>query len=677
MVSDPNFLPQVHASSGSLVCLADPGFTITPNTNACPATAPTFAGPNATSVGEQLRVNVNVNNTGPWNGFDITILADHTKLRPFGVDLSHSMLPSPSISNECIGGIVVQGVCPSHVAGNPDGIQLGVGSSQFPNCFPSCFGTVFTAIYMIVGNTTGTSLSFQTGCGSLTSIPPLCVVLTSGGSVNVPVSQLQTATYSTNSAAPFTPFIKLKPTPLVLSFTQGTAGPTTNSNVTMSELNGFSCGGINCVTLTAIKPAASGLSVSLNITQLSDPPSNGVKITVTTAIFTPAGIFTLYILAAPATSPSLQPSVGTTYLGALTNITITVVGSSNFAMAANPATVITSIGTAGTSTIQVAGGKIFTGVVGLSPTISPLTGMTCSVNPTSLTSSTSPWLMTSLLSCTAATGGTYTVTVTGTYSTITHTTQVTFITPSFSLTSTPTSLTILAGQTGTTTLNVQSVNGFSGTVALSTSITPSCANCASLSPTNVNVATGGTNSSTLSVTLPQSAAGSYVVTVTGSSGPITQTVQVTVSSGSAKIVIVSVTPSPTSPVAGQTVTFTVKLNNTGTLLGNFSVWIDWGSMRVTTPINDTIGPGSTKVETLTWDTTGYAAGSDTITIVLATTGGNNGPGSQLSGQTLSLAAAPPPLFNTTTLAIIGAAAVVAAIVVVALFLRRRNRTRIV
>jgi len=619
-------------------------------------------------------VNINVNNTSSLNGFDITILADHTKLQPFGIDLSSGMLPTAGISKECIGGISVQGTCPPQAAGNPDSIQLGVGGSLFtPN--PS-FGVLFTVIYTVVGNTTGTGFSFQRGCGNATSLPPLCVTLTSGGFTAVPANAVETASYHTSSATPFTPFIKLKPKPLVLNFTQGTAGQA-NSNVTMIELNGFSCGGVNCVTLSTIKPAATGLTISTNTTQLSDPPSNGVKITVTTNIFTPAGIFTLYVLAAPATSAALQPALGPTYLSALTNITLTVVGSSNFAMASNPANVITSIGTAGTSTIQVAGGKIFTGVVGLSTTIIPSTGMTCSVNPTSLTSSTSPWLMTSVLSCTATTGGTYTVTVTGTYSTITHTTQVTFITPSFSLTSTPTSLTVLAGQTGTTALNLQSVNGFSGTVALSTSITPSCANCASLSPTDVNVATGGTNSSTLSVTLPQNAAGSYVVKVTGTSGPITQTVQVTISSGSAKIVIVSVTPSSTSPVAGQTVTFTVKLNNTGTLLGNFSVWINWGSTRVTTPINDTIGPGSTKVETLTWDTTGFAAGSDTITVVLATPGGNNGPGSQLSSQTLSLAAAPPPLFNTTTLAIIGAAAVVAAIVVVALLLRRRNRTRIV
>lgn len=650
--------------------MADPGFAITPAVNACPATAPTFNGPNATSSGAQLRVNINVNNTGGINGFDITILADHTKLQPFGIDLTSSELTPVSISNECIGGIVVQGACPAQAAGNPDSIQLGVSGA-----FNANPGILFTAIYTIVGNTTGTSFSFQTGCGSQTSLPPLCVVITAGGSVNVPVSSVSTAMYRTSSAAPFSPFFTLKQRPLVLNFTQGTAG-TGNSNVTLTELNGFSCGGVNCVTVSTIKPSAAGLSVSTNVTSLTDPPGNAVKISVATNAFTPAGIFTIYLQAAPATPAASQPAVGTTYIGAITNVTVTIVSSSNFAMAANPVSVIDSIGTTATSTIQVAGGKIFTGLVGLSTTISPATGLTCSINPNSLTSSTAPWLKTALLSCSSTIGGSYSVTVTGMYSTITHTIQVTFITPTFTLTPTPTSLTILAGQAGTVTINIKSINGFSGTVALSTSILPSCNTCLALSPANVILLSGRTNSSTLTMTLPQNAAGSYVITITAISGSVTQMAQVTISTGSANITIVSVTSSPTTPIVGDMVTFTVKLNNTGTLLGNFTVWINWGTTKVTRPFNDTLAPGPAKTESLSWDTTGYAAGSFPITVVVSTPGSNNGPGSQLTGQTLALGPAPPPLFNTTTLAIIGAAAVVVVIALAAVLLQRRNRTRI-
>jgi hypothetical protein len=607
------------------------------------------------------------------NGFDITLITDHTKLQPFGVDLSSSMLATDSISTECIAGLAAIGSCGNQALYNLDTIQVGLGGAAFtPN--PS-FGVLFTAIFNIVGNTTSASIGFRTGCGSLTSLPPLCVTLTSGGSVNVVVQAVQTATYTTSTSSPFQPFFALTTKPLVLNYTAGTVGTGANSVITMAEFNGFSCGGLNCITLSYIKPAAAGLTIGLNPTQISDAPSNTATLSVNIAAITPAGIYTIYIVGVPGTGAN-GPSPGTTYLGAVTNVTLTVVPSSNFAMTSSPSTIITMIGTPGTSTIIVAGGKIFTGIVSLTTSITPSTGLACTMSPTTVTSTNSPWLKKSLLSCTSTTGGTFSVTVTGTSGFITQTATVAFITPSFSLTASPTSLTIKPGLSSTSTISLQSVSGFSGTVILSASVTPAGAG-ESLSLTSATLTPGGTNSSVLTTTIPPTAAGIYTVTVTGVSGSITQTASVVVSTGAANIVITSITQSPSSPTAGQIVTFTVKLNNTGAAAGNFSLWINWGSVKVAGPLNDTIPSGQAKTVTLTWDTTGYAAASNPILAVLSTAGGNNGPSSQLSGQSLPLAAAPPPIFSTTVIAVIAGVIAVAAIALAIILLRRRKTTKIV
>jgi LPXTG-motif cell wall-anchored protein len=95
-------------------------------------------------------------------------------------------------------------------------------------------------------------------------------------------------------------------------------------------------------------------------------------------------------------------------------------------------------------------------------------------------------------------------------------------------------------------------------------------------------------------------------------------------------------------------------------------------MKVAGPVNDTIPAGQTKTETLTWDTTGFSAGSNTIVAVLSTAGGLNGPSSQANGKSVALAAAPPPLTGSQ-IAIIGGIIAAIAVVVLALVLLRRRK----
>lgn len=116
-------------------------------------------------------------------------------------------------------------------------------------------------------------------------------------------------------------------------------------------------------------------------------------------------------------------------------------------------------------------------------------------------------------------------------------------TPDFGVTSNPTSLTISQGASGTTAVTLNSLNGFAGTVNLSATVSPSGPQ-ASLNPASISLSTGGSASSTLTVSTSSSgyystpvAQGSYTVNVGASSGSQSHSTSV--------MLIVGSTSSPT------------------------------------------------------------------------------------------------------------------------------------
>src|SRR5256884_61471 len=105
--------------------------------------------------------------------------------------------------------------------------------------------------------------------------------------------------------------------------------------------------------------------------------------------------------------------------------------------------------------------------------------------------------------------------------------------PDFSISATPASLSIQIGSSGTSTIALTSLNGFAGTIGLSTSI--ACSGLclvyptATLNPTSVTLTSGGSGVSTLTVaTSVLTTPGTYTITITATSGSITHTVTVTV-----------------------------------------------------------------------------------------------------------------------------------------------------
>jgi subtilase family serine protease len=132
-------------------------------------------------------------------------------------------------------------------------------------------------------------------------------------------------------------------------------------------------------------------------------------------------------------------------------------------------------------------------------------------------------------------------------------------TPSFTLSDSPSSLTITQGSSGTSTITVTDVNGFSGSVTLAASGLPSGV-----------TATFGTNPTTgtsvLTLTASATATtGTSTVTITGTSGSLTATTTVSLTVNSSATPAFSVSASPTSVTVtqGSSGTSTITVTSTG------------------------------------------------------------------------------------------------------------------
>jgi subtilase family serine protease len=132
-------------------------------------------------------------------------------------------------------------------------------------------------------------------------------------------------------------------------------------------------------------------------------------------------------------------------------------------------------------------------------------------------------------------------------------------TPSFTLSDSPTSLTITQGSSGTSTITVHDVNGFSGSVTLAASGLPSGVTAAfGTNPT--------TGTSVLTLTASATATtGTSTVTITGTSGSLTATTTLALTVNSSATPAFSVSASPTSVTVtqGTSGTSTITVTSTG------------------------------------------------------------------------------------------------------------------
>jgi subtilase family serine protease len=333
-------------------------------------------------------------------------------------------------------------------------------------------------------------------------------------------------------------------------------------------------------TLTTSAAALTVVQSTTGTASITVAPSNGfnaaVALTVSglpsgvTASFSPASTTTastLSFVASASATAGAATVIVTGKSGSLTatvNIALTVATPASFSIATSTPTLSVVEGASAPSTITVTPKSGFTGKVTLTTSVLPA-GVTVSFDASVATFSATA----------AAAVGTTTVTVTGTSGTMSASATIGLTVkagPSFTIAAAPASLSVTEGASGTSTISVTPLNGFTGTPTLAVGTLP----------TGVTAAFTGT---TLKLTASASAlVGPATVTITGTSGAISAqaTVALTVAaapgfklSSSATNVNVGAGGSGTAPitVTPQTgFTGTVALTATGLPTGVTAVF---------------------------------------------------------------------------------------------------------
>jgi hypothetical protein len=126
----------------------------------------------------------------------------------------------------------------------------------------------------------------------------------------------------------------------------------------------------------------------------------------------------------------------------------------------------------------------------------------------------------------------------------------------FSVSSNPSSLTIPQSSSGTTSITLSSLNGFSGTVSLTVTVSPSGPQ-PTINPASVSLSAGGSVSSTLTISTSLGyystpvAQGNYAVNMTATSGSLHHSTPVSLTVGTTTSSPPASAPSlPLLPIAG-------------------------------------------------------------------------------------------------------------------------------
>jgi hypothetical protein len=375
---------------------------------------------------------------------------------------------------------------------------------------------------------------------------------------------------------PSTPDFSVSANPTSLTSKIGTPA---SSTLTIAPLNGFT-GTVNLST--SISPST---SLTCTLTPTSVTTSGTSALTCTGSA---TGGFTITVT---GRSGSLSHAATITF--SVTDFTIT----------ASPATVGADAGSPSASTVTVAPVNGFTGAISLAFSVSPSTGLTCTLSPNGISLGPS---QNSTLSCTGISMGTFTVTVTGTNGSLSHNATVTYSIQDFAMSVSPSSISIPTNVAGNSTITIAPINGFSGKVDLTLTVSSLSLNCI-LSPTSVTL--GATQTSTLSCTSADP--GTFSVTVVGTSGSLNRTTTVGYNVGGVQDFSLTVNPTSIEVVSGTFASSTITVASvnsfTGTVQLSFSI-----SQGLACTINPTsLILGVSQNSTLTC---GGSAGLYTVTV---------------------------------------------------------------
>src|SRR5207302_6767257 len=137
----------------------------------------------------------------------------------------------------------------------------------------------------------------------------------------------------------------------------------------------------------------------VSLTTTSNPPS-GITCNLSSTSVTGSGTSTLSCTASTSGSFTVTINGASGTLSHSATVTYTV-AVPDFSVTASPVSVAAIAGTTGTSMISVSSINSFAGTVTLVSSVSPSTGLTCTINPASVTLG---GFGTSTLSCTGSAG---------------------------------------------------------------------------------------------------------------------------------------------------------------------------------------------------------------------------------------------------------------------------------
>lgn len=421
-----------------------------------------------------------------------------------------------------------------------------------------------------------------------------------------------TVTLVVNAAADFS----LSATPA--SITAAPApGPSAVYSVSVTALNGYT---------GTVGFGVSGLPAGATFTLPNATAPSSSNLSITLAAGTAAGPYTLTITGTDTVDATLTHSA-----------TVTLVVS-DFSVSATPASLTVAQGNSGSYTVSVAAISGYTGTVNLTLSGQPV-GATPTFTPVSIIGSGSSTLAISVAGTVPA--GSYPLIITASDGTTTHSVSVTLVVVAldFTLSATPASQTVTAGTTASYVIAVGSLNGFTDTVSLSATVTPSVSGgpIASISP--ASLAGSGTASLTVTSAAFTTPAGTYTITITGTSPTLTHTTTVTLTLNAAADFTISASPSSQTVAAGTNAGYAVTVGSLNTFNGQVNLTTTIapagaGSPVVTINPSTLVGSGTASL-TVTTSAFTTTPGIYTITVI------GTSPGISHSA-TATIVVNPPP-----------------------------------
>src|SRR5437667_353720 len=380
----------------------------------------------------------------------------------------------------------------------------------------------------------------------------------------------------------------------------------------LDSVNGFS-GNVTLVATPSSNAIACWFTYTLTSTATVYIPSGGSAYQYPTCgAYGAAGSYTVTITGSFVCSGCYYD--GTDSHSVTVSIGVSQPSQPDFYVSANPSGLAVTPGSSATSTISLTSLAGFANAVNLVASVTP-NGPSASLNPTRVSLTSGETGISTLTVTTAPTTptGSYMIAVSATSGSLSHSITVTLSVSSseFTISESPTSQAIPLGSEMQTDIYVNSVNGFSGyvnLVATPSSTAVACWFAYTLTSTATVYVPSGGSAYQWPTCGAYGPAGSYTVTMTGSSGSLSYSIVLPVT-----VMDYSISASSVSFTTGSSGNSAVSLTSLSGLAGPVTVAVSTPSeLTASCSPSATLSPGGTSTGSCTF--TAASAGTYTVSL---------------------------------------------------------------